>query len=107
MAFDLLPIFEKAIAKATGANFSTIQQPKHKCDNCGKLWTWGELKTVKRISERVDEGGETPSGECPECGALCYPMPGDEVAANVVAKSPAMLKDAKRNTQAMGRHCAE
>lgn len=46
----------------------------HCCDSCGKVYTDSTLKPVKHLWERVDAGGTMPSGECSECGALCYPI---------------------------------
>jgi hypothetical protein len=47
----------------------------HRCDNCQKVHLDFQIeKDIKRLHERVDPGGEMPSGECPECGALCYPV---------------------------------
>ncbi len=46
----------------------------HQCDNCGKVFTADELCDVEDFSMRVEPGGIVPSGECPECGALCYPI---------------------------------
>jgi uncharacterized Zn finger protein (UPF0148 family) len=45
---------------------------KSKCDNCD--WVGEpEDKEIPGLHERVDPGGTMPSGECPECGCLCYP----------------------------------
>lgn len=46
----------------------------NECDDCGKKFTDEELKEVRHLSMRVDPGGTMPSGECPKCGALCYPV---------------------------------
>jgi hypothetical protein len=46
---------------------------KHICDNCGKKWDLRSVVYAKSMNQRVDPGGVMPSGECPECGALCYP----------------------------------
>ena len=46
---------------------------KHICDDCGKRWTLQEVVEAKEMIQRVDPGGIMPSGQCPECGALCYP----------------------------------
>jgi hypothetical protein len=43
----------------------------NQCQNCGKLVDDEELKPIRRIFERVLPGEPMPSGECPECGALC------------------------------------
>lgn len=54
------------------------------CDNCGRVWRQKELKEAKDLDRRVDPGGPTPSGECPECGALCYPKSSPEVDRSVL-----------------------
>jgi|WetSurSiteA1Bulk_404760.scaffolds.fasta_scaffold00586_21 hypothetical protein len=46
---------------------------KHVCDNCGKKWDLRSVVYAKSMTQRVNPGGVVPSGECPECGALCYP----------------------------------
>lgn len=46
---------------------------KHVCDNCGKKWDLIDIVFVDDLQERVDPGGTMPSGECRDCGALCYP----------------------------------
>ena len=49
---------------------------KHKCDNCARILKLNELNEAKDLEERLDEDSEhMPSGECPGCGALCYPLP--------------------------------
>lgn len=47
---------------------------EHYCDNCCKTWTAGELEDIQDIYERVEAGATIPSGDCPECGSLCYPL---------------------------------
>lgn len=44
----------------------------HKCGDCGKTWIEEELKPIKHLEQRVAPGEEMPSGECPDCGALCH-----------------------------------
>jgi hypothetical protein len=46
---------------------------RHICDNCGMDWHIDSLEEINDYSLRVDAGGTVPSGECPECGSLCYP----------------------------------
>ena len=46
----------------------------HQCDNCGEIWHADALRDVEDFSQRVDAGGKVPSGECPGCGTLCYPL---------------------------------
>ena len=47
-------------------------EPIDVCDNCKREWQRGMLCEVKDYFQRVEPGGVVPSGECPECGALCY-----------------------------------
>lgn len=44
----------------------------HQCDNCGKVLASENLVTAKNLGMRSSPGGVIPSGECPDCGALCY-----------------------------------
>jgi hypothetical protein len=45
----------------------------HTCQNCTSLWRDDQIKTeIPDIQERVSPGEPMPSGECPECGALCH-----------------------------------
>jgi hypothetical protein len=45
----------------------------HRCGNCGEGWGDEEMNTIQDYFQRVEPGGTVPSGECPNCGALCYP----------------------------------
>jgi hypothetical protein len=47
---------------------------EHECDNCGKVWPADKLGGIEDLTQRIEPGGVVPSGECPECGALCYPV---------------------------------
>lgn len=49
----------------------------HECDNCGAIHKWSALKDIKDLAERITPGGVSPSGECPDCAALCYPVVDD------------------------------
>lgn len=46
-------------------------EARSECQNCGKIWTDDELNPIEDLSMRVSPGEPMPSGECPECGALC------------------------------------
>jgi hypothetical protein len=46
----------------------------HRCDNCGKVHLDEKLQDVRHAAQRVDPGCPAPSGQCPDCGALCYPL---------------------------------
>ena len=45
----------------------------HACDNCESVFEHCDLKEIADYADRVTPGGTAPSGECPLCGALCYP----------------------------------
>lgn len=47
------------------------------CDNCGLRFLNEELRPVKDLHERVEPGCPMPAGECPDCGALAYPVDAD------------------------------
>lgn len=49
----------------------------HRCDNCNKVFAKVELAEAKHLAMRTDPGGVVPSGECPDCKALCYPLEKD------------------------------
>ncbi len=44
------------------------------CGNCGINWSKNQLKEIQNYNDRVSPGEIAPSGECPECGALCHPV---------------------------------
>ena len=49
----------------------------HECDNCGKVSASKEILSIDdmdwgQLLKRIEPGGIVPSGECPDCGALCY-----------------------------------
>lgn len=50
---------------------------QHKCQNCDAIHGEDDLKPIKNYDERVAPGETVPSGECPECGALCHPYEPD------------------------------
>ena len=41
----------------------------HQCGDCLQLWHYRRLKEIKH---NYREGEEEPSGQCPDCGALCH-----------------------------------
>lgn len=64
---------------------------KHVCDNYGKKWGLKDVVYAKDLHQRVEPGGIMLSGECRECGALCYPerkkkMDALEAKLNVLEK---------------------
>lgn len=73
----------------------------HKCENC----QWKGARPLpmpeKDIHERVSPGEPMPSGECPECNAVCHPVPSKapkrEDPAKTLAKAVTRLNGALRS----------
>lgn len=61
----------------------------HRCTSCEKTWTSKELKDPKDILRRLTPGDIFPSGECPDCGAFCYPASFD----NENRKAPSTIEE--------------
>ena len=54
----------------------------HQCWNCEECFALEQLRNpIPDLFERIDPGGRMPSGECPECGMLCYPVEGEGLIA--------------------------
>ena len=52
--------------------FRDLDKAIHKCENCGECWLEEELNEVEDLALRVAPGEPMPSGECPDCGAVCH-----------------------------------
>ena len=52
----------------------SVEHNMHECQNCSGLWHTDELHALVDIFERVAPGEIMPSGECPDCGAVCHPL---------------------------------
>jgi len=61
----------------TGTSWDASEELSE-CQNCGGIYPQSQLKEVEHIEERVGAGEEMPSGECPDCGAVCHLIPGAE-----------------------------
>ena len=48
------------------------KEATHTCENCSMRWAEHELLPIEDIFQRVAPGEPMPSGECPDCGALCH-----------------------------------
>ena len=44
------------------------------CQNCSTILTEDELVPARDLGQRVAPGEPFPSGECPDCGALCQEL---------------------------------
>ena len=49
------------------------------CDNCEGVWDESELPQAKDILMRQSLGGTFSDVECPDCGALCFPLEGADL----------------------------
>lgn len=53
-----------------------FNKEEHYCENCVKRFQDEDVKIqwpdIPGLGERCEPGGEVPSGECPNCGALVY-----------------------------------
>lgn len=71
---------------------------KSYCGNCN--WRGVpkiDLLNIEDLAKRLDEGSVVPSGECPKCRALCYPVkPKPKVVAHAV---PVVKSDAKSSVK--------
>ena len=47
----------------------------NKCEDCGWVCADAELDPIRDRKSRVGPGEAKPAGQCPQCGALCYPTP--------------------------------
>lgn len=52
-------------------NSETTDQ--YECANCGAVWTAAQLAPYHDFWSRVQPGEIIPQGDCPGCGAFCYP----------------------------------
>ena len=46
---------------------------RYACANCGAVWTAAQLAPYHDFWSRVQPGEIIPQGDCPDCGAFCYP----------------------------------
>ncbi len=69
---ELLGIVKTAI---TADQAVRDNQELSRCQACNRLYVEGEmvpLEELKNLLERITPGEQVPSGECPDCGALCH-----------------------------------
>lgn len=48
----------------------------YRCDNCERIAPREIFEEAKDLSQRIDPGGVYTDKECPDCGALAYPIKG-------------------------------
>lgn len=71
----------RPLSHAQRVNFGTpaiAPRPKElyqsECQNCGQFWPDDHLEPVQHPARRIEPGEPWPTGECPDCGALCQPV---------------------------------
>lgn len=47
------------------------REPLSRCQNCDTCHPESRLLPIEDLAQRVEPGEPMPSGECPDCGALC------------------------------------
>jgi len=63
----------RATRKSAGQKENAKRPVRHVCADCGKVFPREKpLQPIERFWQRVEAGEIVPSGQCPECGALCY-----------------------------------
>ena len=77
--------------------FNLAPDSMHICDSCSLVHTAEALNGINGLAERLEPGGVVPSGECPDCGALCYP----------VEKAPRRRKCRRKRRPATCDTCSE
>ena len=58
-----------------------------KCDGCGLVADYEDLTPARDLSMRLTVGGLYSDVECPECGALCFPVKGEATSPSAKKKS--------------------
>lgn len=58
--------------KGTEPKISTRRDSR--CQDCGLIVGEKALDHIQGLTKRISPGEPVPSGQCPECGALCTPI---------------------------------
>jgi hypothetical protein len=53
----------------------------HQCWNCHECFAEEQLRYPPNLFELMEPGDNLPSGACPDCGMLCYPVEGEGLIA--------------------------
>lgn len=64
--------FESKSKAIQGATDDAMSNTLSRCLNCEKVHTEETLEEISDLSMRVAPGEPSPSGQCPDCGALCH-----------------------------------
>ena len=58
---------------------TNLESPLCECANCGLRTKADDLDPTHDIWSRIQPGEILPHGDCPECGAFCYPVNRPEI----------------------------
>ncbi|GIC77082.1 hypothetical protein [Moritella sp. F3] len=73
-------------------NNQTNTSTKYKCDNCSIARDTGDFADVSDADIRFSVGSPFTDKECPDCGALAYPVTVIETAEHFKSEATAMLE---------------
>jgi len=66
----------------------------HICDSCATIYqNIDDLNPAENLNMRLEPGSIVPSGECPKCGALCYPETSIENQTIIVEMNSGIVED--------------
>lgn len=72
---DDFPTIDGGMYWSRPDDVEVLEPGEHYCQNCSWHGPESDLREIRDFNERVMPGEPCPSGECPECDALCQPVP--------------------------------
>jgi len=75
------------------SDFNPVCVTVYECDNCGHLDDVDRLPEAQDLSMRLSPGGMYTNKECPECGALCFPLDSFDSDASRLLEKVARMSD--------------
>lgn len=78
-----------------------LDNPLCECANCGLRTKADDLDPTHDIWSRIQPGEILPHGDCPECGAFCYPVTEPEKRLTIHDAMERLLKCAELNQDSL------
>ena len=78
-----------------------LENPLCECANCGLRNAANDLDPTHDIWSRIQPGEIMPHGDCPECGAFCYPVTEPEKRLTIHEAMEKLLKCAELNQDSL------